>query len=131
MGEKTGLVLVLDQDWRIRKLIRANLEALGLRVHEAIDSEHAIAHVREQRTNLVLLERESLDVELLQFLRSLGAQAYDQQPAIIVMSAEPPDRGLLNHMQVAGCLQKPFSASSLLSQVERVLLSSPAEAPAP
>ncbi len=131
MGERHGLVLVVEQDWRIRKLIRANLEALGLRAHVAIDCEHAMAHVRECGTDLVLLERDAQEMDILPFLASLNDQADGRHLPVIVMSAEPPDRVLLEHGQVASYLQKPFAASALLFHVEQALATTPADGQTP
>jgi len=127
MGERHGLVLVIEQDWRIRKLIRANLETLGLRVHVAIDCEHAMAHVRECGTDLILLERDAQEMDVRPFLASLNDQADGRHLPVIVMSAEPPDRASLEYGQVASYLQKPFGASALLYHVERALATTPAE----
>lgn len=90
--------------------IRANLETLGLRVHVAIDCEHAMAQVRECGTDLILLERDAQEMEILPFLASLSHQADGRHLPVIVMSAEPPDRVLLKHGQVASYLRKPFAA---------------------
>jgi CheY-like chemotaxis protein len=35
-------VLAIEHDWRIRKLIRANLEAVGLVVREAVSEQHGL-----------------------------------------------------------------------------------------
>ena len=127
MGQKQGHVLVIEGDWRVRKLIRANLESLGLEVDEATDGRHAITQVREQPTHLVLLEWDSLGIELSHLLMGLEAQAVGRYLPVVIMSAEPPDRALLKHRQVASYLQKPFAASALLNHVETALARSSTE----
>jgi two-component system KDP operon response regulator KdpE len=127
MEERRGLVLVIEQDWRIRKLIRANLEAQGLAVHVAIDCAHAMAHVRECGTDLILLEQDAQEMEVLPFLASLSSQADGRHLPVIIMSAEAPDRELLKNGQVTSYLQKPFAASALLHHVERALVATTPE----
>ena len=49
-------VLAIEHDWRMRKLIRANLEALGLRVREAVSGQHSLDLLAEGWPDLILLD---------------------------------------------------------------------------
>ena len=40
-------MLVIERDWRLRKLIRANLEVLGLEVREAVSGRHGLQLIRQ------------------------------------------------------------------------------------
>ena len=59
-------VLAIEHDWRMRKLIRANLEALGVEVQEAVNGQHGLQLLRESQPNLILL-----DLDLPDVLRSI------------------------------------------------------------
>jgi DNA-binding response OmpR family regulator len=118
-------VLVIEHDWRIRRLIRANLEVLGLDVWEAVGGQHGLALLGESRPNLLLLDLDLLEVDALHWLGAFQAQAGGQLPPIIMMSAEPPDRRLMRDGQAISHLQKPFAASVLLRQVRRALSEAP------
>lgn len=140
-------MLAIEHDWRMRKLIRANLEAIGLVVREAISLQQALAQIREGLPALILLDLDMPGVDAAYLLSSLDAQLSGQplsgqplsrqtssgeprsrqtsspppvsrQPVpVIVMSAEPPERWLLEHGLATSHLLKPFAISSLLQQV--------------
>ncbi len=114
-------VLAIEHDWRIRKLIRANLEALGLEVREAISEEHGLQLLDECRPDLILLDLELPNVDLPRLVHTLHAGLDGRSVPVIVLSAEPPVRQLLHTDDVAGHLQKPFAASVLLEHVCRAL----------
>ncbi len=115
-----GRVLAIGRDWRIRKLIRANLEALGLEVRGAVHGHHGLYLPEEERPDLVLLETDLPDAELKQLLDRVQAQLTDQVP-IIVICAEPPSRHLRKNGCAVSYLLKPFAAPALLQQVEQAL----------
>jgi DNA-binding response OmpR family regulator len=110
-------VLAIEHDWRLRKLIRANLEALGLEVREAVSEQHGLQLLGECRPDLILLDLELPGVDAPRLIGTLHAKLDGQPVPIIVLSADPPVRQLLHTDDIAGHLQKPFAASALLDQV--------------
>ena len=114
-------VLAIEHDWRIRKLIRANLEAIGLEVREAVSEQHGLQVLGECRPDLILLDLELPGMDVPRLVDMLRAKLDGQPVPIIVLSAEPPIRQLLYMDDVAGHLQKPFAVSMLLEHVCRAL----------
>jgi CheY-like chemotaxis protein len=114
-------VLAIENDWRIRKLIRANLEAVGLRVREAVSEQHGLQMLDECRPDLILLDLELPGVNVPRLVGMLRAELDGRPVPIIVLSADPPVRQLLHTNEVVGHLQKPFAASVLLEHVCRAL----------
>lgn len=114
-------VLAIERDWRIRKLIRANLEPLGVEVREAVSEQHGLQMLDECRPDLILLDLELPGVDVLRLVRTLHAGLDGQPVPVIALSADPPIRHLLDTDDVASHLQKPFAASVLLEQVCRAL----------
>ena len=114
-------MLAIEHDWRLRKLIRANLEALGLEVREAVSEQHGLQLLGECRPDLILLDLELPGVDLPSLIHTLHVELDDQPVPVIVLSADPPVRQLLHTDDIAGYLQKPFAASVLLEQVCRAL----------
>lgn len=49
-------ILVVDDDWMIRKLLSEELESKGYQVSTGIDCSQAVSAVREQRPDLILLD---------------------------------------------------------------------------
>ena len=114
-------VLAIECDWRIRKLIRANLEAVGLEVQEAVSGSHGLELLREHRPDLILLDFDSPAIDALHLLGVFHAQFRDEPVPIVAMCADLPDRHVLQDGQLASCLQKPFSATVLLQHVTQAL----------
>jgi len=114
-------VLAIEHDWRIRKLIRANLEAVGLQVREAVSEQHGLQMLGECRPDLILLDLELPGVDVSRLVDTLHAKLDGRPVPIIVLSADPPVRQLLHRQNVASHLQKPFAAPVLLEHVCRAL----------
>ncbi len=118
-------VLAVECDWRIRKLIRANLEAVGLTVREAVGGPHGLQLIGECRPDLILLDLDLPDMDAMHLLAAFQAQLEGKPVPVVAMCAEPPERSLLHHGQIVSCLQKPFSASVLLQRVQQALGQAP------
>ena len=112
-------VLVIEHNWHLRRLIKANLEALGFEVREAVSKRHGLQRLDEGRPDLILL-----DLDLPAGLDLLGAfrGRYAAEPVpVLLIAGEPPNRRLLQRAEVRGHLIKPFGVPGLLEQVERLL----------
>ena len=113
--------MAIECDWRIRKLIRANLEAVGLLVREAVSGPHGLQVADDSRPDLILIDLDMPNMDAPTLLNAFQSRFSDKPVPIVVMCAEPPDRHLLAHEPVVGCLQKPFSAFVLLQQIQQAL----------
>jgi two-component system KDP operon response regulator KdpE len=114
-------VLAIEHDWRMRKLIRANLEPLGMEVREAVDAQHGLRLLAESRPDLILLDLELPGTDALHLLKLLLASLDGGSVRIVATSAEPLDRRILCPEQVTSHLQKPFAVSALLRHVREAL----------
>jgi CheY-like chemotaxis protein len=116
-------VLAIERNWRIRKLIRANLEPLGLMVREAVGGQHDLLQLGRDRPDLILLDLDLdlSDEDVMEMLHTLHVQWAGRPVPIVVMSGEPPSRQLMQQGQIAGHLLKPFAVPSLLAQVQNAL----------
>jgi DNA-binding response OmpR family regulator len=113
-------VLAVDEDWRIRLLLQANLEAEGLDVQVAVNGKHGLQLAFQETPDLVLLGADLPDMETSKFLERLHARV-SGQVSVIVISAEPPSRNVEWSHQAVRYLQKPFAVSALLSSVAQAL----------
>ncbi len=118
-------VLAIEHDWRMRKLIRANLEPLGMEVREAVDGQHGLELLEESQPDLILLDLELPGTDSLHLLELLLAALDGGSVRIIATSAEPLDRRILCPEQVTSHLQKPYAASALIRHVQEALGSRP------
>lgn len=120
-------VLAIECDWRIRKLIRANLEVLGLRVREAVSGAHGLHLFDECQPDLILLDMDLPDMDARCLIDAFDGLFGDHPVPVVAMCTEPPDRRLLQQVHVVGFLQKPFSVAILLQEVRRALESTPTD----
>lgn len=118
MGKR--YVLAIEHDWRMRKLIQANLEAFGLEVRGAVDGRHSLSLIRENEPDLILIDTDLPDMEVTHLLDCLQAQLSAPVP-IIILSPEPPSRHLKQNGYARRYLIKPFAVLSLLQQVRQAL----------
>jgi CheY-like chemotaxis protein len=103
-------MLAIEHDWRLRKLIRANLEAMGLEVQEAVSGQHSLQLLRESRLRersleLILLDLDLPGIDAVYLLHALHAQLSGRPVPIIAISADPPSRQVLEQGYVASYLR--------------------------
>ncbi|MGD9146429.1 MAG: response regulator [Anaerolineae bacterium] len=116
--------MTIGQDWRMRRLIQANLEALELEVHGAVNGRHGLLLLDKHTPDLVLVDTDVPDMEVDHLLARVRDQLPGQVP-IIVLSAEPPSRHLNQNGDAISYLLKPFAVHTLLQQVGQALESVP------
>jgi DNA-binding response OmpR family regulator len=114
-------VLAIEHNWQIRKLLRANLEALGLEVREAVNQRHGLDSLERGRPDLILLDLDLPNNGAVKLLRDLDLRFQARPVPILLLSAEPPARSVLHGVQVAGWLLKPFDVANLIERIEGLL----------
>jgi two-component system KDP operon response regulator KdpE len=114
------LVLAIEHDWRLRRLIQANLEAYGLQVRGAVNGRHSLHLLGKHQPDLILVDTDLPDMEVAHLLERLKTELGEQVP-IIVLSSEPPGRHLRQNGHRIWYLLKPFAAAALLEQVWQAL----------
>jgi DNA-binding response OmpR family regulator len=113
-------VLAIEHDWRMRKLLQANLESVGLDVQGAVNGQHGLHLISQGIPDLILLSTELPDIDAQRLLEHLHTQLSGQVP-IIVMTAEPPSRRLARNEGRTSYLLKPFAIPALLQSVGQAL----------
>jgi len=121
MGGST--VLVVEDDPSLRLLCRVNLELEQLNVLEAETLAEAIAHVRGEAIDVVLLDLhigEDHGFELLPYIRESRPEA-----AVCLLSGtSESDPG--RPEGVHAFIRKPFELEDLIDTVQRLLAQEPA-----
>ena len=118
------IVLVIGPDWRMRRLIQANLEAFGFEVRSAVNGRHGLHTISEGDPDLILLDTEMPDAQLDHLVGWLRGQGAGQIP-IIVLAAEPPAGCVRQDETQIRYLLKPFAVPALLDHVWAALQVSP------
>lgn len=113
-------ILVVDDEPRMIRFIRLNLEHDGYEVYEATDGQQALNQLRDQLPNLVLLDvmMPGLDgFDTLQMIREISTV-----PVIMLTAkGEVEDRVRGLELGADDYITKPFSPAELVSRVGAVL----------
>src|SRR5690349_7344124 len=113
--ERTGAILVVDDQAEIRRLVGRLLEAAGYNVILAADGSVGLACFKRHRAAIALLLTDVImpnmdGLELADHVTELDARL-----PILFMSGSD-----LNADRGYGCLPKPFTGEHLLSRVQGV-----------
>jgi CheY-like chemotaxis protein len=116
-------ILVVDDEPKVVQLIREKLESYGYGVVSAADGPQALAHAREQRLDLILLDLAMPLMNGLEVLTRLRASKATSQIPVVVVTAHNDTRSILKakDLYVAEYITKPFDLDALLDAVRRSL----------
>lgn len=119
-AEKRHLILVVDDETRISRMIRMNLEHDGYEVIEAQSGQQALDLVRSRMPSLVILDvmMPGLDgFETLSILREIS------QVHVIMLTAKGEEEDRIRGLELGAddYVTKPFSPRELVSRVKAVL----------
>jgi excisionase family DNA binding protein len=117
------LVLIVDDDERLREYVRVNLEAEGYVVREAGSAEEALSALGQESPDLILLDVMMPQVDGWETLRRI--QEHTGVGAIpVIMFSGQVDEGSAGDAEsrgVQGFIGKPFDPSSLIEATKQQL----------
>lgn len=117
---KNKLILVVDDEERMARFIRLNLEHDGFQVVEAYRGMQAIQLLRDRMPDVVILDVMMPDIdgfEVLQLIREIS-----QVPVIMLTAkGEEDDRVRGLELGADDYITKPFSPREMVSRVRAVL----------
>ena len=117
---KNRLILVVDDEERMVRFIRLNLEHDGFQVIEAYNGMEAINQVRSNLPDLVLLDIMMPDIDGFEVLRIIRETS--TVPVIMLTAkGEEDDRVRGLELGADDYVTKPFSPRELVSRVRAVL----------
>lgn len=114
-------VLVVEEDWKIRRLIRTNLEALGHEIVEARSGSECLQALQGLPYDLILLGVDLPDGNGWNLIWRLRREVANSDTPIVAIVADPARSRLLRRLARVTELQKPFSALALLKSVDSAL----------
>lgn len=127
MEQDKKLILVVDDEPRMVRFVRMNLELEGYRVSEAHSGLEALQKVREELPDLVLLDVMMPDLDGYETLERL--REFSSVPVIMLtVKGEEDDRIRGLDLGADDYITKPFSPRELESRIRAVLRRSQAEA---
>jgi len=126
-------ILVVEDDAAIRGLVSEVLRDDGYQVQEAANGAEALANVRAQRPDLIVLDLMMPVMDGWTFVKECRRAMWCGEVPILVTSAShdlPRTADQLRALGVRTCLAKPFDLDGLLALVERYAPASPSSSDA-
>ena len=118
----SAVVLVVDDDRAIVELLTRTLKQRGHAVMAAYDGREAMAAVRRQRPDAILLDLKMPVMDGYEVLEALKSDPATADIPVAIMSAYNFDRARADVLKLAAVqVSKPFDVEELLSQVESVI----------
>jgi two-component system KDP operon response regulator KdpE len=117
------VLLVVDDDPDVRRLLQRQLAQEGYRVELAADGTAALAQLASGGIDLVVLDRGLPGLDGLEVCRRLRAREHDAGVAVIMLTAAISEAERLEGFAagVDDYLTKPFSLGELLARITAVL----------
>jgi two-component system KDP operon response regulator KdpE len=113
-------ILVIDDEERMVRFIRLNLEHDGFQVVEAFNSQQAMDKLRETLPDLILLDVMLPDIDGFELLRMVR-ENNDVPVIMLTAKSEEDDRVRGLELGADDYVTKPFSPRELVSRVKAVL----------
>ena len=123
MTRQVQTILVADDEWEVRELVRTILEWEDYAVVEAKDGEDALAQARAIQPDLILLDVRMPKMNGLDVLESLQADPVLASIPVVMLSVltNYPQVGTALRNGAVAYLPKPFEIPDLARMVKRVL----------
>jgi excisionase family DNA binding protein len=117
------LVLIVDDDERVREYVRVNLEAEGYSVREAGSAEEGLAVLDEQSPDLILLDVMMPQVDGWEMLRRVQEHTGVGAIPVIMFSGKVDEQtaGDARERGAQGFIGKPFDPRTLIESTKQLL----------
>jgi len=113
-------ILVVDDDPRLRQLVRDYLHAEGFRVLTASDGQEALFVARHEKPDLVVLDLMMPVLDGYEFMRAHRREA-DTPIIVLTAKVEEGDKVLGLELGADDYVTKPFSPRELTARIRAVL----------
>lgn len=120
----TKYILIVDDEERIREIVRACLEDLGgWQTDVAESAEEALLKLETTAFDAILLDVSMPEIDGLTFYHKLQAQAETRSLPVILLTAKalPSDQAQFAQIGVSGIITKPFDPVLISQQIADIL----------
>jgi two-component system KDP operon response regulator KdpE len=109
-------ILVVDDEPQIRRAIKAGMDSQNYCVADARSGEEALARLRQERYDLILLDREMPGIGGLEACRQIRSAA---EVAVIMLTTHNGEFERIEALDAGAydCVTKPFSMPELLARI--------------
>jgi excisionase family DNA binding protein len=122
-GGAGPLVLIVDDDQRLREYVRVNLEAEGYVVREAASAAEGLAALGEQSPDLILLDVMMPQVDGWEMLQQIHEHTGVGAIPVVMFSGKIDERSAAEAASrgAQGFIGKPFDPSALIESTKQLL----------
>lgn len=122
------LILVVDDDERLAKIIELVLKKAGLNVQTAYSGETALDWLKHHTAAAVILDLMMPDISGFSFLRELRAHEATRALPVIVLTARADEASRLRSESLGAddFLVKPVNSETLVQHIRNVIRPTPA-----
>ena len=121
MSAQAPLILVVDDQMGVRRLVQEVFREVGYRVATAVHGQEAMALCSVELPALVLLDMKMPVMDGLETLRTLR-QLYPELPVIVMTAVGDGDRASeVLSSGARSCISKPFDVFELRELVQKAL----------
>ena len=114
------VILVIDDEVQIRRMLRISLDAHGYRVKEATTSQEGVQQAAMSRPDLIILDLNLPDKSGLETLKDI--REWSRTPVIVLsVKSSEQDKIALLDSGADDYLTKPFSMGELLARIRAAL----------
>lgn len=114
-------VAIAEEDPRLRRILRLNLEREGFRAVEVSSAAACQAVLQQGDVGLVIISAQLPGFDALQFSEWLRSEFPLRAIPVVILSFEPEDRLLTLPLRSAAFKRKPFDPSELVGQVSKLM----------
>ncbi len=117
------LILIVDDDERMREFVRVNLEMEGYSVREAADAEEGLQALEEKPPDLILLDVMMPEVDGWEMLRRVQERHGVGSIPVIMFSGKVDENTLKRATSrgAQGFIGKPFDPQQLIDSTKQLL----------
>jgi DNA-binding response OmpR family regulator len=116
VGSRQPIILVVDDDVPILTLMRNVLREFGFDARVASTGESAVESAREERPDLVLLDKNMPGMSGSEVIDALRSEGLANVP-VLILSGEPVDSEQIARLGAAGAVMKPFDVADLIERI--------------
>ena len=113
-------ILVVDDEARLRDMLRVYLEQEGYRVAEAANGREALYVARYEKPDLIILDLMMPEMNGTEFMRAFSKEA---ETPVIMLTAKVEDQDKILGLELSAddYVTKPFNVRELMARVRAVL----------
>jgi excisionase family DNA binding protein len=123
-GQQTGpVILLVDDDARVRELVRVNLEFEGYQVREAGSAEEGLSVVEDAPPDLILLDVMMPGTDGWEMLRQVQERHGTGAIPVVMFSGKVDEQALAEATArgARGFVGKPFDLQQLIDQTKQLV----------